>query len=188
MRFTRLFISAAFLATAFAWNADAGPKYVGVDGCKCHKSEIADWDRSAHAKAFELLSSGKREGKKKKANLDPEKDYSSDSKCLKCHTVGYKGDGGFADISSTPKLAGVGCEMCHGPGSEYRQIHKEKTTRFTKAEVKAAGQTYGSLDPEVCYSCHKHKDNPFRNDNFDAKDALKDSRAFHKLYPLEGNH
>ncbi|HBG47287.1 MAG TPA: cytochrome C554 [Deltaproteobacteria bacterium] len=187
MSFMKLFISAAFV-TVLAGSAWAAPKYVGVDGCKCHKSEISDWERSSHAKAFDLLSPGKKDAKKKKAGLDPDKDYSSDPKCVKCHTTGYKDDGGFTDLSSTAKLAGVGCEMCHGPGSDYRQIHKEKTTKFTRAEVKAAGQLFGSVDPQVCYSCHKNKDNPFRDEGFDVKEAIDNSRAFHKLYPLEGNH
>jgi hypothetical protein len=146
MRFTRLFISAAFLVTAFAWNAEARPKYVGVDGCKCHKSEIADWERSAHAKAFELLSPGKREGKKKKASLNPDNDYSTDAKCLQCHSIGFKEDGGFTDASSTPKLAGVGCEMCHGPGSQHMAVPmSDKEGRKKTMLVPTA---------ETCKKCH----------------------------------
>ncbi|MBW7957094.1 MAG: hypothetical protein H3C68_04300 [Deltaproteobacteria bacterium] len=188
MKFWGMVVSAAFVLTLSASGAEAAPKYVGVDGCKCHKSEIADWERSVHSKAVDLLQSGKKASKKKGAGLEPDKDYGNEAKCLKCHTTGYEKDGGFANTASTPKMSGVGCEMCHGPGSEYRALHKEKTTKFTRAESMAAGQLYGSLDPEVCNSCHKHKDNPFRNDNFNVQEALKNNRAFHTYYPLEGNH
>lgn len=181
------------LAVGLAANAGAAPRFVGVDGCKCHKMEISDWENSKHGQAFQLLESGKRRAKKKKAGLDPEKDYRSTEKCLKCHTTGYKQEGGFVDDATTPGLAGIGCEMCHGPGSEYREIHKKKTTTFTVEEAKAAGQLFGSINEAVCRRCHEHKDTPFQPNidakyRFNLKEALKDSDAFHKLYPLEGKH
>jgi cytochrome c554/c'-like protein len=181
------------LTAGLAANAGASPRFVGVEGCKCHKMEISDWESSKHGQAFQLLEAGKRRAKKKKASLDPEKDYTADTKCLKCHTTGYKQEGGFVDNATTPNLAGIGCEMCHGPGSEYREIHKKKTTTFTVAEAKAAGQLFGSIDEEVCRRCHEHKDTPFQPKisekyKFNLKEALKDSEAFHKLYPLEGKH
>lgn len=190
--FTKVILPAAFVATILAGSAEAAPKFVGVDGCKCHRQEITDWERSKHAKAFELLEAGKKETKKKKAGLD-DKDYTKEARCIKCHTTGYRESGGFEDLASTPKMAGIGCEMCHGAGSEYRNLHKEKTTKFTRDEARAAGQRFGSVDPSVCGSCHGHKDNPFKPEvdesyKFDLQEALKDSRAFHKLYPLEGKH
>lgn len=173
-------------------NSLAAPAYVGVDGCKCHKSEISDWERSKHGKTFKLLLPGKRKSAKKKAGLDPEKDYSTDVKCLKCHTTGY-GNGGFQDRASTPGLTGVGCEMCHGAGSEYRGIHKNKGLDFKKAEVKAAGQLYGSIDPAVCNVCHDHEDNPFKPSidkkyKLDIKVGLKNAKAFHDMYEQEAQH
>lgn len=176
-----------------ASNSVEARKYVGTDGCKCHKTEIADWERSKHAEAFDLLKPGKKASKKKKAGLDPDKDYTTDEKCVKCHVTGYNEEGGFKNIGSTAAMAGVGCEECHGPGGDYRGLHKEKTTKFTKAEAKAAGETYGSLDASVCTRCHGHKDSPFRPEidekyKFNHKEALKNEMAFHKLYPLEGTH
>lgn len=192
---TKMFALGLILTGLVMGVAQAAPEYVGPDGCSnCHKDEFNDWQISKHAKVFDLLEPGKMGGAKKKAGLDPDKDYTKDPKCLKCHTTGYKKPGGFESMDSTSKLAGVSCEMCHGPGSDYRQIHKTKRTAFTRAEVKAAGQTYGSVDPGVCKKCHGNPDSPFvaSVDNKYADDVAdlmkKNKRAFHDFYPLEGKH
>ena len=171
------------------------PEYVGWKGCAvCHRDEARDWSRSKHAKAWELLKPGKRRSAKKHAGLDPEKDYqTTKEKCVKCHTTGYRKPGGFQDTKTTPEMVGIQCEMCHGPGSEYRKIHKAKRANFTKAEVKAAGQTYGSVDETVCRKCHENKDSPMlpsvdKKYKFVLEERLKIHRAFHKFYPLVGKH
>lgn len=192
----RFLIISTFLTGFFvsmALSASAAPTYVGVEGCKCHKAEISDWEISKHADVMKLLEAGNRAFKKKKAKLDPDKDYTKDTKCLKCHTTGFGEDGGYKDQASTPGMARVGCEACHGPGSEYRVLHMEKTLKFTVAEAKAAGQLFGSLDVSVCKRCHEHKDTPFQPEvnekyRFNLEEALKDSSAFHRLYPLDGKH
>lgn len=173
----------------------AEPEYVGWEACAmCHKDETADWQRSKHAKAFELLKPDKRRKAKKDANIDPNKDHTGTSeKCVGCHTTGYREPGGFVDVNTTPNMIGVQCEMCHGPGSEYRKLHKSKRTKFTRDEARAAGQVYGSVDEAVCKRCHGHKDAPMqpRPDgkySFVLSERLKDSQAFHKLYDLIGTH
>ena len=57
--------------------------------------------------------------------LDPEKDYRKDEKCIRCHTTGYKKEGGYVDVESTPELVGVGCEMCQGQVSTIAKSTKE---------------------------------------------------------------
>jgi hypothetical protein len=162
----------------------AEASYVGIDGCRsCHKGQYASWKMSVHAKAIEILMPGKRKGAKKRANLDPEKDYSTDEKCLQCHTTGYGEPGGFKDMQSTPTLAGVTCEACHGAGSEYKVLHDQKPT-FKKDENKAQGALYGSEDEKVCKSCHEHEDNIFTPEMdakyaFDWKKRLEKRKAYH---------
>lgn len=174
--------------------ASAEPSYLGSKSCAgCHKAETKDWQRSVHGKTMEILSPGKRSGPKHKADLDPDKDYSKDDKCLKCHTTGYKKPGGFVDMNSTPDLAGVGCESCHGPAGSYREIHKQKMLDFKSAEVRAAGQTYASKGDKVCENCH-NTDSPFKASVdkkyiFDLKERLKTGTdTFHQINPLEANH
>lgn len=84
------------------------PAYVGSDVCaECHnvapQMTHSGWLDTAHAKAFDTL---------KKIGQD------KNSACLACHTVGYQA-GGYVDIGTTPHLAGVQCENCHGPGGEH---------------------------------------------------------------------
>ncbi len=169
------------------------PVFVGYEGCQmCHRDEFADWRRSKHAKAFELLRPGNRKVAKKRAQLDPDKDYTTSNKCLKCHTTGYRESGGFINIDDTPTRIGIGCEMCHGPGSDYRKIHKSKPLSFSRDEVMTAGQVYGSTDPEVCNRCHKNKDAPMnpridKEYEFNLEERLKNTRSFHKYYKSKGH-
>ena len=171
----------------------AAQKYVGSEGCKCHRSEIMDWEESKHAKAFDLLLPNKRRVAKKRAGLNPSTDYSRDKKCVKCHVVGYKALGGFTDIEVTPLMAGVGCESCHGPGEKYRILHGKKPRTFTRSETRKLGQVYASVEPSVCKECHGHPDSPFQPSvhekyRFDIKKALTKTSFFHSYYPLKSKH
>ena len=188
-------IMACLLLTATAHVRADEPRFVGNKACTgCHKAEALDWTRSAHAKAFELLAPGKKPAEKRKGNLDPEKDYRKDEKCIKCHTTGYKKEGGYQDAESTPDFVGVGCEMCHGPGKEYREIHKRMVLEFKVAEVKAAGQVYATQGDKVCENCHGHKDSPLKKEmnpkyGFNLADKMSRARtAFHRITPSVGKH
>lgn len=196
-----LFCLIAYSTTASARRA----KYVGNLGCKCHKPNQDDWAKSAHGKAFEilLLKGRSKQAKKalRKAGLDYKKDYSKDEKCLPCHTVGYDEPGGYEDKDSKAGLVGVGCEMCHGPGSEYRHIHKEKGTPedspdgkvYTRAEIKAAGQQFPKDGEKMCRKCHDHRDSPFNSKTdkkyiFNYEEMVKLEKAWHKINKLQFKH
>ena len=183
----------SFFVTAMAETTDTKPVFVGYEGCQmCHRDEYADWRRSKHAKAFELLKPGNKKVEKKRAELDPDKDYTTNIKCLPCHTTGYRESGGFINTEEAPTRIGVGCEMCHGPGSEYRKIHKAKPLTFSRDEVMASGQIYGSSNPDVCNKCHKNKDAPMnpgidKKYVFNLEERLKNNRSFHKFYKSKGH-
>ncbi|MBI4664980.1 MAG: hypothetical protein HY751_01080 [Nitrospinae bacterium] len=187
-----------FMVVGYAALASAkNPQYTGNTGCKCHKQEQDEWAKSPHGKAFEALIASKRSKSQnlamKNAKLDYKKDYDKDDKCLKCHTVGYSSPGGYEDDKSAADLKNVGCEMCHGAGSEYRNLHKEKEETFTRTEAKAGGATYGSEDKGVCLKCHDHKDSPFNSKTdkkyaFSHSEMIKLEKAWHKIYPIKFKH
>jgi len=172
------------LALALSWcvlatgTASAEPRYVGNKACAgCHIIETQDWQRSSHGKAMDLLTPGKRSKAKHNSGLKPYDDYRKDEYCWKCHTTGFKNESGFENMYSTPELAGIGCESCHGPGSDYIEIHKKKLLEFKRFETRAAGQTYASKGDKVCEKCH-NTDSPFKPSvntkyAFDLKSRLK---------------
>ena len=118
--------------------------YVGVNACKkCHFDSFKSWKGTDHKEAFETL---------------PDK-YKSDEKCMECHTTGHGQEGGFTSADATPKLAGVQCEMCHGPGSkhvEYATANKDK-----KDDPAMQAEARKLIDRErsqsACWRCHRNQ-------------------------------
>jgi len=105
--------------------------YVGAAVCKnCHSEKHADWAETGHAEALEALQ---RIGQ------------ASNPECLPCHTVGFGQPSGFVSEGTTPELAGVQCESCHGPGSEHVAAGGDESKIIHGAEV---------LKAEVCGRCH----------------------------------
>src|SRR4030067_1727146 len=130
------------------------PTYLGAKKCKaCHFKQFKSWEQTPMAMSFEDLKAGVKAEEKKKAKIDPNKDYTADKNCLKCHTTGYGKPSGFTTITETPDLAGVQCESCHAPGSGFSQVMK-KNKEFKLAEVKAAGLKIPSEDEKGCLKCH----------------------------------
>ncbi len=154
-------------------NASAEAKYIGAKKCKaCHMKQFKSWKKTTMATSFDNLKAGVKAAEKTAAGLDAAKDYTHDADCLKCHTTGYGKPGGFTSIEETPKLAGVQCEGCHGPGSEYAKAMKKnkkawKKSGYTSEELKAIGLTIPSEDEAGCMACHGG-DSPF-TEKVDAK-------------------
>ena len=138
LRIVSLFIFSIAIVMGGAESADAKkkkkkipkkPSYVGAVKCNgsCHDAYYEAWKVSPHGNTFNLLKAGERAEAKTRVKLDPEKDYTTNPLCLRCHTTGYKQRGGFKpagsknkkgkDVSSTidpeePNKEQVGCEMC----------------------------------------------------------------------------
>jgi len=111
--------------------------YIGNDDCAvCHNKIFKHWEETGHASAYETLVKSEHE-------YDPE--------CVECHVIGLNYFTGFETIESTPELKGVGCESCHGPGSD----HKETLSK-----------DYGKVGVENCEICHNDEHSP----NFEFKD------------------
>jgi hypothetical protein len=110
--------------------------YVGTKKCKsCHLDVHKSWEKTKMGTAFETLKPGHAREAKLSFGFDADKDYTADATCLPCHTTGFGKPGGYeipADKRAARKMKarqGVGCESCHGPGSEYVEIFTEIDTR-----------------------------------------------------------
>lgn len=131
---------AALLAIPFPGSAQE-PAYVGSKVCsQCHDSQYDNFVRYSK-KAHSWNSIAVMQAKLKRQEL---------VKCYECHTTGYGKNGGFTSKESTPNLAEVGCETCHGPGS----LHAESAERK---------QINRKPSIETCNSCHSaERVNDFR--------------------------
>jgi predicted CXXCH cytochrome family protein len=104
------------------------PTYAGAATCvECHETYHTDWSGTRHAGAFNTLVE------------DGEADNPA---CYPCHTLGFGSPSGFLDIETTPHLANVQCENCHGPGSQHN---------IDPARVPLSVD----LDSNLCGQCHQ---------------------------------
>lgn len=202
---TRSAIAVLSAAAAFGvglivmeWTADAGeadgPTYVGSKSCKmCHIPHYKSWEKTKMGRALDILKPNAYSDKKVAAGLDPSKDYTTDSTCLKCHTVGFGQPGGYEvpdpsdkkAVRRAKRLAHVGCESCHGPGSEYVVLHKEimmESRPYKSEEMYAAGMF--KIGPEVCTKCHNAENPTVGPDDVFDYQKLKD-QDHHKHFALK---
>lgn len=105
-------------------------KYVGADFCVgCHISIGEEWSGTRHS--TDSWSDIK------------DSDHLGDN-CITCHTTGFNGNGadsGFddPDPETADRFAAVGCESCHGPGSDHIATREPLPSNF---------------DAALCGSCH----------------------------------
>ncbi len=181
-------VSHAMLAVS-----DNTAKYVGSKKCKkCHIKIYKSWAETSMGKAFETLKPDAEAEIKLKFGLDPKKDYTTDAKCLECHTVGYGKPGGYATPNAADKkavrkakaLEGVGCESCHGPGGSYIKLHKKilMTGRtYTEEEMLASGLI--KPDESSCMKCHDGR-GPTKPEKPFSFESMKDEGT-HEHHPLK---
>jgi len=125
------------LAQVFKADPPSNLTFIGNADCAlCHNKIFKHWEETGHASAYEALVTAEHE-------YDPE--------CIECHVIGLNYFTGFETIESTPELKGVGCESCHGPGSDHRETQSKD---------------YGKVGVENCKGCHKGEHSP----NFEFQD------------------
>lgn len=185
MKYISYLIFFAFIAALLFFLKNAlEPKHepvhiTGSQMCnECHGlrnigDQMTPWKSSKHSGAYTVLFSTKAIDFNKTNGLaSPEKE----EKCLKCHSTEYM-------MKGTPKgqffniTEGVGCESCHGAGSEYSsaEIMKEESSFIRSGGVKG--------DEKTCLKCHNAKGNkektlkedvcPFQPDDFEYKSAFE---------------
>ncbi len=167
MKKLTMMLSVALFALVSA-NSVYAAEYKSVKKCKmCHMKQYKSWKETKMANAFELLKPGVSADAKTGAGLDPDKDYTTDETCLKCHTVTGKAD-----------MPGVQCEACHGPGSDYAKL-KMKNKEYKKEEILAIGM----VEPlDTCKKCHNEKSPFYKEFTFD-----KD-KGSHEHFPMKYQH
>lgn len=129
--------------------------YRGASACAgCHADEHAIWTASAHAGAWEPLE-------REAASLRPD--------CVGCHSTGYLQPTGFRDTAGAGARTGpapgasalihVGCEACHGPGSDHV---KEQALGGSATSAPSAAPPYGTLPSSMaaCVACHTWERSP----------------------------
>lgn len=107
-------------------------RYAGSAKCgTCHSLETEIWKNSHHAHGLETLH---------------KKGFESDPYCVRCHTTGYGGPGGYRTLPDALSLGGIGCESCHGPS----QAHAASPLAV-KPPAKAR---------DACITCHDPENSP----------------------------
>ena len=142
-------------------NAKFLGEFVGSASCReCHPEVYEHWLTTKHAAAMKTLA---------EVSVPP-RDFDPD--CICCHVVGWDPQksfpwiGGYAGVKTTPELAGVGCESCHGPGGAHnvaeRDVKNGMTTDTTlqKQLREVLHQTPGEAEKKVCIRCHDGDNSP----------------------------
>lgn len=134
-----------FSASLAKADPPAGQTYTGTKKCaSCHFDQYLKWKKSNHSKAFDMLT----------------EKYQKDENCLKCHTTGHGEPSGFKDFTTTPALAGISCESCHGPGSKHDEIstmYKNVAKLNPEQEAAVRGSIWKMLPNNVCVECHNEQ-------------------------------
>jgi len=100
--------------------------YVGAQRCKsCHAAEFAAWEKSPHARAFDVLDA----------------DAKKSVRCLTCHTL--------VTDDTQLGLTGVQCESCHGAGRHYTPDYVMRDQ-----ELSALLGLVAKVDERACLRCH----------------------------------
>lgn len=112
---------------------EGAPYYAGSESCKgCHEAAYNWWRNTKHGRAYNTLV---------------ERNKQFDLSCVGCHVVGYNQPGG-STVTHVENLKDVGCESCHGPGSQHN------------AEPEKAGLIARNTPQEVCVGCHNREHSP----------------------------
>src|ERR1035438_7008806 len=166
----------------------ARDKYVGPAQCKeCHPKQYASWAKTRMASSFAVLRPGEKAQEKKLAGLDPAADYTHNETCIPCHSTGYGLVGGFVSIETTPNMAGVTCESCHGPGGSYAgTVMALDKPEFKTAEARKSGLVYPPTE-EVCRDCHNSK-SPFVGADYKFDFVERVRLGTHEHFKLKYEH
>ncbi len=162
-------------------------EYVGPKACAaCHMPQYASWRTTKMANAFEALKPGVSVEMKLQHNLDPQLDYTKVATCVGCHVTGYGEKGGFVDYETTPHMAGVSCESCHGPGGSYIAKGIKKNPQFKMVDIVAEGFVH-PITVTQCQGCH-NTNSPLVDENYVFDFEANKEKGTHQHFPLQFKH
>jgi hypothetical protein len=134
------------------------PEYVGSHRCgECHAngedgSPYVPWLRSRHAGAYwRLATDWAQILTRQRPHFRDLADPITDTRCLNCHTTAPLDE--LALFAESFRIEeGIGCEACHGPGSNHVEAGATGDRR------RAAGAGDRIPDATTCRSCHRNPD------------------------------
>jgi hypothetical protein len=145
--------------------------YVGAANCRmCHNKDESGkqyeiWQNSPHAKAYATLANEQSQAIAKEMGIgDPQQA----AECLRCHVTAH----GVAAERLGRRFSieeGVGCESCHGPGSEYNKLPGKR--RLMAGEIEPAAIGLWEVNEALCLQCHNEESPTYKGFDFD--EALK---------------
>jgi hypothetical protein len=138
----------------------SGRQFVGSEQCgECHTTAYEIWEETPHAHATETL-------------VKPPERYQvprhHDPECLSCHVVGWDPQGyspyesGYLSLKSDEAIHHVGCENCHGPGSQHVAAENgdiDATDEQLKAYQQAMVLKLKDAE-DFCKKCHDLDNSP----------------------------
>lgn len=118
--------------------------YAGSEACvSCHQEISEHYQTTRHASALATL----------------EKDgHDRDPDCVSCHVTGLGAISGYWDRKSSPKMANVGCESCHGPSRDHAR--DPKILPGTPLVLKGKPEPKRTQPLESCVQCHTPNTSP----------------------------
>src|SRR4030066_686056 len=125
--------------------------YVGAAKCAiCHKTEKQGqqypiWQGTKHSQSPAALSTPEAANVAQAAGVQnpPES-----PQCLKCHAPLF-------EKAAELKAEGVTCEVCHGPGSEYKKLNIMKDKALSKQNGLIIYETPEAVKKQ-CLTCHEN--------------------------------
>lgn len=111
----------------------AEPFFQGVKPCEsCHTAELEVWEGTVHAKSYKTVHKSEQAAELLAA-VGSETSMKRDPLCISCHfSLRQK------TAKSKPKAkAGPSCESCHGPSSDWIDLHNDYGD-FDSAEAEPA--------------------------------------------------
>jgi len=136
---------------AAAGTPGAAPRYTGSHACAaCHRGpamgyQYSLWRLGPHARAYAALSLPAAAERARAMGIagDPQ----TAPACLRCHATGAGAE--VPALATFSRWEGVGCESCHGAGSEY------SLEAIMRDPVGARHAGLLAVDEKTCARCHE---------------------------------